>query len=47
VREEAPIHISNVMLWDAGAKAPAKVRRERAEDGRVTRINKKTGEAIK
>jgi large subunit ribosomal protein L24 len=47
VREEAPIHISNVMLWDAAAKAPAKVRRERSEDGKVTRINKKTGEAVK
>lgn len=47
VREEAPIHISNVMLWDAAAKAPAKIRRERAADGTVSRINKKTGAAIK
>jgi len=47
VKEEAPIHISNVMLWDAKAKAPARVRRERKEDGNFVRISKKSGEVIK
>lgn len=46
VREEASIHISNVMLWDAKEKAPARIRRERNEGGFV-RISKKSGEAIK
>ncbi len=42
VKKEAPIHISNVMLWDATAKAPSKVRRER-ENGKAVRILKKSG----
>jgi large subunit ribosomal protein L24 len=42
---EAPIHISNVMLWDAKAKAPAKVKRER-ENGKSVRVSKKSGEKI-
>ncbi len=45
VKTEAPIHISNVMLWDAKAKAPAKVKREKA-DGKSVRISKKSGERI-
>ena len=45
VKMEAPIHISNVMLWDAKSKAPAKVRRERT-DGKTIRISKKSGEKI-
>ena len=45
VKTEAPIHISNVMLWDAKAKAPSKVKRERAE-GKSVRISKKSGEKI-
>jgi len=46
VKEEAPIHISNVMLWDAKSKAPARVKRDRTETG-FLRISKKSGEAIK
>ena len=46
VKEEAPINISNVMLWDAKAKAPSRIRRERSESGFV-RISKKSGETIK
>jgi large subunit ribosomal protein L24 len=46
VQEEAPIHISNVMLWDAKSKAPARVKRERTETGFI-RISKTSGEAIK
>lgn len=45
VKEEAPINISNVMLWDAKAKAPTRIKRERTENGFV-RISKKSGEAI-
>jgi large subunit ribosomal protein L24 len=46
VQEEAPIHISNVMLWDAKSKAPARIKRERSETG-FLRIFKTSGEAIK
>ncbi len=46
VKEEAPIAISNVMLWDAKAKQATRVRRER-KDGKALRISKKSGEVIK
>lgn len=46
VQEEAPIHISNVMLWDAKNNAGIRIRRERTETG-FNRISKKSGEAIK
>lgn len=45
VKVEAPIAISNVMLWDAKAAAPAKVKRSR-ENGKLIRVSKKSGEAI-
>lgn len=45
IKKEAPINISNVMLWDAKAKAPAKVTRVR-EDGKTYRVSKKSGERI-
>ena len=31
IKKEAPIHISNVMLWDPKEKAGTKVKRERKE----------------
>lgn len=46
LKEEATIHISNVQLWDAKAKAPVRVRSER-KDGKAIRISKKTGQEIK
>ncbi len=45
VKKEAPIHISNVMLWDATAKAPSKIKRER-ESGKTVRILKKSGNKL-
>jgi large subunit ribosomal protein L24 len=45
IRKEAPIHISNVMLWDASAKAPSKLKRERV-NGKTVRILKKSGNKI-
>ncbi len=45
IKEEAPIAISNVMLWDAKAKAGTKVRTDRT-NGKATRISKKSGEVI-
>jgi large subunit ribosomal protein L24 len=44
VKKEAPIHISNVMLWDG--KQATKVKREVREDKKL-RISKKSGEVIK
>lgn len=46
VKKEAPIHISNVMLWDASKNAPTRVKRSR-EGGKLVRISKKSGEVIK
>lgn len=46
VQEEAPIHLSNVMLWDAKAKAPVRINRERTEEG-FNRVSKTSGEVIK
>jgi len=45
VKKEAPIHISNVMLWDATAKAPSKIKRER-EGGKSVRILTKSGNKL-
>lgn len=45
VKKEAPIHISNVMLWDPVAKTPSKIKRERV-DGKSVRILKKSGNKL-
>ena len=39
VKKEAPIHISNVMLWDANQKTGARVSRVR-KDGKTERVFK-------
>lgn len=44
VKREAPIHISNVMLWDG--KQATKVKREHKDEKKV-RVSKKSGEVIK
>ncbi len=46
VKKEAPIHISNVMLWDAKSKAPSKIKRERDDNGKAVRVFKKSGEKL-
>ena len=46
VKVEAPINISNVMLWDAKKGEPTKVKRTR-ENGKLIRVSKKSGEVIK
>lgn len=45
-RIEAPISISNVMLWDAKSGSPTKIKRSR-ENGKLVRISKKSGEVVK
>lgn len=39
IKREAPIHISNVMLWDAAQKAGARISRVRSE-GKTERVFK-------
>ncbi|MBK9569112.1 MAG: 50S ribosomal protein L24 [Chitinophagaceae bacterium] len=39
IKKEAPIHISNVMLWDAAQKSGAKITRVRKE-GKTERVFK-------
>lgn len=46
VKREAPIAISNVMMWDVKAGSPTKVKRTR-ENGKLVRTAKKSGEVIK
>lgn len=46
VKQEASIHISNVMLWDPNAKAPSKVKREKNSDGKSVRVFKKSGKEL-
>ncbi len=43
---EAPIAISNVMLWDAKSSSHSKISRKR-ESGKLVRTAKKSGEVIK
>ncbi len=45
VQEEASIHISNVMLWDASASSGTRISRERTENG-FKRISKKSNSEI-
>src|SRR5688572_32685619 len=46
LKVEAPIAISNVMLWDVKSAAPSKISRSR-ENGKLVRTYKKSGEVIK
>ncbi|MEM7656501.1 MAG: 50S ribosomal protein L24 [Bacteroidota bacterium] len=48
IEQEAPIHISNLMLVDPGTKEPTRVGRRKNEDGKGwVRYSKKSGETIK
>lgn len=46
VEKEAPIHLSNVALWNAQESRPVKVGFKFLEDGRKVRVDKKTGDII-
>lgn len=47
VKQEAPIHISNLSLIDPKSSKPTRVGIKRTEDGNKIRIAKKSGEEIK
>jgi len=47
VEQEAPIHISNLMLIDPASKKPTRVGRKLNDKGKLVRYSKKSGEEIK
>lgn len=47
VKQEAPVHISNLMVIDPKSGKPTRVGRKRNEEGKLVRYAKKSGEVIK
>ena len=47
IEQEAPIHISNLMLIDPKSGKPTKVGRKLDDKGKLVRYAKKSGEEIK
>ncbi len=43
--QEGPVHVSNVMFWDAKAKAPTRIG-FKLENGTKKRVSKKTGQVL-
>ena len=46
VQKEAPLHLSNVALWNPATKKADKVGRKLLEDGRKVRYFKSNGEVV-
>ena len=47
VKQEAPIHISNLNVVDPKTGKPTRIGRKKNEDGKLVRFAKKSGEEIK
>ena len=47
IKQEAGIHISNLMLVDPKTGKPTRIGRKKNEDGKLVRYAKKSGEEIK
>jgi len=47
VKQEAPIHISNLMIVDPSSGKPSKIGRRLNDKGKLVRYSKKSGEEIK
>jgi large subunit ribosomal protein L24 len=47
VKQEAPIHISNLMVIDAKTGKPSRVGKKLNAEGKSVRVTKKSGEEIK
>jgi len=47
IKQEAGIHISNLMLVDPKIGKPTRIGRKKNEDGKLVRYAKKSGEEIK
>jgi large subunit ribosomal protein L24 len=46
-KQEAPIHVSNIMLVDPKSGNATRISKKRDENGKLVRIAKKSGEEIK
>lgn len=46
VEREAPLHVSNVMLWDPEAKRPTRVGSKTLDDGRKVRVARRSGAVL-
>ena len=47
VKQEAPVHISNLMLVEPATGNPTRIGRRKNESGKLVRYSKKSGEEIK
>ena len=47
IKQEAPIHLSNLMLLDPSSGEQTKIGRKKDKDGKLTRYSKKSDEIIK
>ncbi|HBH48975.1 MAG TPA: 50S ribosomal protein L24 [Bacteroidales bacterium] len=47
IEQEAPIHISNLMMVDPSSGDPTRVGRKLDDNGKLVRYSKKSGEEIK
>lgn len=47
IKQEAPIHISNLNVVDPKTGAPTRIGRKKNEEGKSVRYSKKSGEEIK
>ena len=47
VKQEAPVHISNLMLVEPTTGNPTRIGRRKNESGKLVRYSKKSGEEIK
>lgn len=47
IEQEAPVHISNLMLVDPKTGEATRISRKLNDDGKLVRISKKSGEEIK
>ncbi|MBX3270841.1 MAG: 50S ribosomal protein L24 [Sandaracinaceae bacterium] len=46
IEKELPIHVSNVMPWDDDAQAPTRVRFQRDDEGKKSRVTVKSGKVL-
>lgn len=46
IEQEAPIHASNVMLYDAKSDSGTRIRFKKLEDGKKVRVSVKSGEVL-
>ena len=47
IKQEAPVHISNLMLLDPSSGNPTRIGRKADDKGKLVRYSKKSGEEIK